>query len=157
VPSHSNPLTGLPQRDVGANRVNAPGDFVARHSRILNPRPVPFFHQHVAVTDATGFYLDSYLAASRLWNRALNDFEISTWLAHLHCFHKNPSFLHHRDEILQKFWRGDENQDLPSTEMLDKSWPAPDATKSSQQIKRLTNLEKSLLDSFQRSFFTQHF
>jgi len=44
------------------------------------------------VTDAARFYLDTNLATAWLRDRALDDFEISTWLADLNGFHGGTSF-----------------------------------------------------------------
>ena len=98
VPSHSHPLAGLPQRNVGADRVDAPGNFVARHSRILNSRPEPFLYECVAVADTAGFHLEAHLPASRLWSWALDDFKSSSWLADLYGFH--GEFLSMRLRVL---------------------------------------------------------
>jgi hypothetical protein len=94
VPSHAYPLTGLPQGNVCANRIDASGNLVARHSRILNSRPETFFDELVAVAQAAGFHLDAYLPASRLRRRTLNDFEITSGLADLNGFHLNPFLWH---------------------------------------------------------------
>src|SRR5579863_71738 len=87
MPADAYALAGLPKGDVGSNLVDAARDLVPRHSRILDSRPIPMFNQFVAVANATGFYLDSYLLTPRFGNRALYDFEISTWLADLNGFH----------------------------------------------------------------------
>jgi hypothetical protein len=87
MPSHADSLAGLPLRDFGADRVNASGDLMAWHSRILKPWPEPFFHERVAVANAAGFDLDAYLTAIRLGRGALDQIEISTGLADLDGFH----------------------------------------------------------------------
>ena len=87
MPSHTDSLPWLPQRYVGANRVDASGDLVAGDARILKSRPDPFFDQRVAVADAAGLDLNSHLAAARMGDRTLDEFEISAWLADLDCSH----------------------------------------------------------------------
>jgi hypothetical protein len=87
MPSHSDALARLPLRDICANRIDASSDLVAGHARILDPRPVSFFHQSVAVADTAGFDPDAYLSASRLRGRTLYDFKISSGLTDLYGFH----------------------------------------------------------------------
>ncbi len=84
VPSQADPLASFPEGDVGPNRIDASGNLMARHSRILNSRPVSPFHQRVAVADAASFHLDAYLPAAGLWNRAVHNFKIPSWLADLY-------------------------------------------------------------------------
>ena len=93
MPSDSYPLTGLPQRHVGADRIDASGNFMARHARILKSRPLSFLDERVTVADTAGFHLDAHLPAPGLRNRALDDFEITSWLTDLNGFHAN-SFLY---------------------------------------------------------------
>src|ERR1700722_17892230 len=90
MPSNSHALTRLPQSDVGADGIDATGNLVARHSRVLNSRPVPFFHKRVAMADAAGFHLDAHLPASGLRSWSLDDFEITSRLANLDGLHANP-------------------------------------------------------------------
>jgi hypothetical protein len=91
VPSHADSLPGLPQSHVGADRVDTSGNFVARDSGILETRPEPFLHQRIAVTNAARLDLDAHLTAGGLGDWALDDFEISTGFADLHCFHRRFS------------------------------------------------------------------
>jgi hypothetical protein len=92
VPSYSYALTGLPQRDIGADGIDASGNFMAWHARILNSRPLSFLDERVTVADTAGFHLDAHLPAPGLRHRALDDLEITSWLADLNGFHAN-SFL----------------------------------------------------------------
>jgi hypothetical protein len=92
VPTDSDALTGLPSTDVGTHGIDLPGNFVARHPGILDPRPEPFFHQHVAMADTTSLYFDAHLITARPGNRAVDHFEISSRLANLHGFHARPRF-----------------------------------------------------------------
>jgi len=87
VPSQADPLASFPKSDVGPNRIDPSGDFMAWHSRILNSGPVPFFHQRVAMADAASFHLNAYLSAAGLWNWAVNNLKIPSGLAHLYGFH----------------------------------------------------------------------
>jgi hypothetical protein len=64
MPAHAHALSGLPQSDVGTPGVDAPGNLMARHTRILNSRPVPFFYECIAMTNPTGFALDTNLPAA---------------------------------------------------------------------------------------------
>jgi hypothetical protein len=92
VPADTNTLPRLPKSDVRTHCIDASGDLVPRHARILNTRQQSLFHQRIAVTDAARFYLDTNLATVWLRDRALDDFEISTWLADLNGFHGGTSF-----------------------------------------------------------------
>jgi hypothetical protein len=74
-----------------ADRIDAPGNLVARHSRILN-WPEPLLYERIAVADTAGFHLDAHLPTPGLWNRTLDNFKVSSWLANLYGFHAN-SFL----------------------------------------------------------------
>jgi hypothetical protein len=100
VPADTNALPRLPQSYIRTNRVDTPGDLVARHTRILEARPDSLLYQRITVTDAARFYLDPNLAAARLRDRELDDFEISTWLADLNCFHGGTSFNSGRWRII---------------------------------------------------------
>jgi hypothetical protein len=91
MPSHSDPLAGLPKRDIAAHGIDAPGNFMSRNARILKSRPESFFDQHVTVANATGFDLDANLPASRLRDGTLNYFEISSGLADLDGLHGDLS------------------------------------------------------------------
>ena len=95
MPSYADALSGLPQRDVGADGVDASGDLVSGDARILNAGPDSFFHQHIAVTNATGLDLNADLTASGLRGWAFDDFEVSTGFADLNGFHEEgaTSFL----------------------------------------------------------------
>jgi hypothetical protein len=90
VPSHTHPLARFPLRDVSSNRIDAPGDFVARNPRVLQSRESRLLHDGVAVANSAGFNLDPDLGVARLGNRALDDFEVSTRFADLCDFHIFP-------------------------------------------------------------------
>ena len=93
MPSQADPIPGLPERDVGAECVDASGNLVAGHARILNAGPVSLFHQRIAVADAAGLNFNAHLPAAGLRNGTLDDFKISTGLADLDGFHGRPLSL----------------------------------------------------------------
>src|SRR5207302_2283492 len=87
MPTYAHTLARLPVGYVRSNRVDAPGDLMPRHARILDSRPESFFHQSIAVADAACFDLDPHLPASGLRDRALDHFKIFSRFADLHGFH----------------------------------------------------------------------
>ena len=68
VPTYADPLAFFPVRDIGAWFVYDAGNFVTWDSRVLQPRPISFFHHLIAVADAAGFDLDSHPVRLRFWN-----------------------------------------------------------------------------------------
>jgi hypothetical protein len=107
MPSDANPLTGLPQRNVRTDGINATRDFVSGHARIFQrKRPVPFFDDCVAMANATGFNLNSDLAFARFRNRSLNQLEISPGAGNLNGFH-----IRHEGSLLN---RGEMNLSVKS-------------------------------------------
>ena len=78
VPADTDPLPGLPLRDVRANCVDAPGDLMPGDARILQSGESGLLYDGVAVTDAASFHLDPNLGAARLRDRAFDYFEVST-------------------------------------------------------------------------------
>src|SRR5438874_6017288 len=101
MPSDSNPLARFPKRHIRAHGVNPPRDLMAGNPRILQPRPVALLNQQVAVANTTSFDFDPNLPASGFRHWALNDLEISAWIADLNNFHE-PSRINcpprsHRD------------------------------------------------------------
>src|SRR5215469_12189419 len=90
MPADADPLSLLPQRDIGADLVDASGNLVTWHARILNSWPQAFFYQHVAVADAARVHLDTNLPAPRLRDRTLDNFKISTGFADLNRYHRRP-------------------------------------------------------------------
>jgi hypothetical protein len=65
VPAHANSLALAPIRDAGADRIDASGDFVTRHTWILKSRPEPVFNEHIAVADAACFHFHPDLPGAR--------------------------------------------------------------------------------------------
>jgi hypothetical protein len=100
VPADTNTLPRLPQSYVRSNCIDASGDLVPGHTRVLNTRQQSLFHQRIAVTDAARFYLDTNLATVWLRDRTLDDFEISTWLADLNGFHGGDLFQLRRWRVI---------------------------------------------------------
>src|SRR5262249_25954202 len=83
VPAHADALAGLPRGDPGANCVNPPNHFMARHPGIGDSRPKSVLGKLVAVTNATRFHLDADLRRPRLGDRPLHERKIPTSIAHL--------------------------------------------------------------------------
>ena len=68
VPSDSDALAGFPVGNVGADSVDAAGDFVSGDSWILDAGPIAFLYERVAVADAAGFDFNSDLVSAGLGN-----------------------------------------------------------------------------------------
>ncbi len=80
MPSHAHPLSGLPWRDAGSDRINPSADLMSGHSRELQSGVQGFLDQGVAVTDAAGFDLNANLARPGLRNIPFDNLERSTGL-----------------------------------------------------------------------------
>ena len=92
VPPDTDTLTVLPASDTATERIDPPGDFMARHTGILNPGPETFFDEHVAVANAARLHLHANLSRARLRDVAFYQFPISAWFAdlrRLHCIHNS--------------------------------------------------------------------
>jgi hypothetical protein len=98
MPSHTNPLTRLPKLNVSSDGIYAASNFVSGYTGILNARPYAIFHENIAVTDAACVHFDSDLAARRIRDFALHQFEISAGFADLDSFH-----FGHSDFLLESF------------------------------------------------------
>jgi hypothetical protein len=92
VPSDSHALAGLPVGNVGAGGVDAPRDFVSGDARILEPRPIAFLYEHIAVADATGFDFNADLLAGGLGDWAFYELEIAAGFGYLDYFHTGHCF-----------------------------------------------------------------
>ena len=66
MPADADALTLLPCGDVAADRIDASGDFMTRHARILKPGPETFFDEHIAVANAARFDFHAHLPGARL-------------------------------------------------------------------------------------------
>ena len=62
IPPHTHMLTFLPFRHPGADLIDSPGNFMPRHTRVLDARPDTFLRQCIAVTDAASLDANSNLA-----------------------------------------------------------------------------------------------
>src|SRR5207249_1058405 len=92
VPPDTDAPTLFPASDAAADRIDPPGDFMARHTGILNPGPETFFDEHVAVANAARLHLHANLSRARLRDVAFYQFPISAWFAdlrRLHCIHNS--------------------------------------------------------------------
>src|SRR6185503_13642888 len=99
MPTNTNTLAHGPCGDVVADGIDASGDFVPRHTRILESRPDTVFDQHIAVANTAGFNLHAHLSGARLRNIAFYQFPISAWSTYLSGFHyHNPPLA--RQELL---------------------------------------------------------
>jgi hypothetical protein len=92
MPADAHSLAGLPSRDIRADGVNAAGDFVPGNARILNPRPMAFFYEGIAVTDTAGLDFDADLVAGGFGNGPFYEFEIAAGLGYLDYFHTGHCF-----------------------------------------------------------------
>jgi hypothetical protein len=102
VPSDADALSGLPQSNVGADGINASGDFVSGHARILKSGPDSFFHQRIAMTDPTGFDFNTDLTATGLRSGAFDNFEISMRFADLNGFHGWRDLVLYEGEFFER-------------------------------------------------------
>lgn len=62
MPSDADALSRPPFRHVAANRINDAGNLVARHARVLDPRPHARLGQGIAVAQAAGLDPDAHFA-----------------------------------------------------------------------------------------------
>lgn len=75
MPAHTHVLARFPLRHTGAHGIHDADDFMARHTRILQARPVAFLHQRIAVADATSLNFDAHPAGDGLGNFTLDNFK----------------------------------------------------------------------------------
>src|SRR6266705_932947 len=95
MPADADTLTFLPASNIVTERIDAPRDFMTRHTRILKPWPQTFFDQRIAVANTACLNSHSHLPGARLWDVAFHQFPISTGFAYLCCLHScahNSSF-----------------------------------------------------------------
>jgi hypothetical protein len=94
VPAHAYALARFPVGYIGADGVDAAGDFVSGNAWILEAGPLSFLYERVAVADAAGFDFDPDLGAAWVGDVSLDEFEITAGLADLDCLHfRHGSFL----------------------------------------------------------------
>lgn len=87
VPSHADPLTLLPTRHSRSNGIDDTGDFMACDPGVLQPRPVPFLHKDITMTDAASLYLDANGMRPRFRHRTLHCLEQAARTTDLYCSH----------------------------------------------------------------------
>jgi hypothetical protein len=94
VPSDSDALAWFPVRNIGADSVDAAGDFVSGDAGILDSGPIAFLNQRVAVADAAGFDFNSDLGAAGVGNVSFDEFEVTAGFDDLNSLHLgHGSFL----------------------------------------------------------------
>ena len=95
MPADTGSLALLPPGDTGTDFIDDARDFVAWNTGILNPGPLAFFGEDVAVADPAGLYLDAHLPYTRLGNFAVGHLEIGTGRRNLrHSHWRNGELLH---------------------------------------------------------------
>src|SRR5436309_2032748 len=87
MPAHADALTLLPFRDVNADCIDAPGDFMTRHPGVLKPGPGTFLDENIAVANAARLHFDENLPRARLGDIALHQFPVAARLADLRSLH----------------------------------------------------------------------
>src|SRR5205814_3147120 len=87
VPAYSDSLAFRPLRDIASDRIDSTGNFMTRHTWILNSWPQAVLHQHIAVANATRFDFDANLPRSGLRDVALHQFPVSAGFADLRRLH----------------------------------------------------------------------
>jgi hypothetical protein len=93
VPSDADALARFPVGNVGADSVDAAGDFVPGNAWILNAGPMAFLYKRVAVADAAGFDFNPDLAAAGLGNVSFDELEITARFADLDSLHFRHGFF----------------------------------------------------------------
>src|SRR5262249_26920871 len=83
VPPYPDAIPLAYGRNSLAESIYAAGDFVTRHTRILQPRPESVFHHHVAMADPASFHFHTHLPRPWLGNIAFDQLEVAARLAHL--------------------------------------------------------------------------
>lgn len=58
VPSHANSLAWFPFTRARTYRIDDPGNFMTRHTRVLDARPQTILGKNIAMTDPTGLYFN---------------------------------------------------------------------------------------------------
>jgi hypothetical protein len=88
-------------RDSRTYRIDLPYHFVTGYARILQPRPMTFLHQRIAVTNATSFDFHPNPAGFGLGNFAFYNFQRSSRscdLRNTHHIHSAPIESHTRHD-----------------------------------------------------------
>jgi hypothetical protein len=103
MPADAHPLTLLPSRDFSANLVDDAGNFMTRDPRILQPWPITFLHEDVAVTDPTGLHSNPDLVGTGCWDFSPDHLERRSG-----CWNLNSRHLRHASsfgQTLTRFYR----------------------------------------------------
>jgi hypothetical protein len=87
MPTDTDSLINRPRGNVGTHGIEASGDLMTGHPRILKPGPQTFFDQRVAMANPACLDLEAYLCGTGLGNVAFDEFPIATCFADLRCFH----------------------------------------------------------------------
>src|SRR4051812_35087738 len=93
MPADSDSLTLRPWHDIASDRVDATGNFMTRHTWILNARPETVLHQDIAVANATRLHFHANLPRAWLRNFALHQFPIPAGFADLRRLHFHNLFF----------------------------------------------------------------
>src|SRR6202040_2573396 len=75
VPSDADSIANFPFAHIFSDRLDQPGNFVSRRSRIGDSRPRSIFCKGVAMADAACLHLDADLGARWLDDFFVNEFE----------------------------------------------------------------------------------
>src|SRR5437867_2800416 len=87
MPADADALAFFPFRNPVADCIDAPGDLMTGHTRILKSGPQTFFDEHIAVANAACLHFHANLPSARLRDVAFHQFPISARLANLCCLH----------------------------------------------------------------------
>jgi hypothetical protein len=87
MPADAGAITRLPLGDVGADGVDATGDFMPGNAREDEAGESTRFHERIAMANATCLYLDAHLSGSGLGDIPLDDLERGSCFRHLYCLH----------------------------------------------------------------------
>src|SRR5579871_2681496 len=93
VPAHADTFALLPMLHPRTYLVDHADYLVARNAWVGNARQQAVFGDHVAMADAAGLHLDTYLSRPRLGHLSLHNLEICSWLANLRHLHRRDCGL----------------------------------------------------------------
>jgi hypothetical protein len=89
VPSHTDPLARFPLTHARTYRIDDPGNFMSRHTRILDPRPQTLLGKNIAVTDPAGLHFNQNMSHCGTGYVPLHELQRSSGLPYFHCFHRS--------------------------------------------------------------------
>src|SRR5205823_13172654 len=87
VPTDPCPIARQPGGDPGADGINRPGNFVTRHARVGEIRPMALFDKGIAVTDAASRNLQTNGARAGLRNWPFGDDKFASGSRDLNYLH----------------------------------------------------------------------